>query len=170
MNVEDILEIHLERNDKKRAVERERKEQVFFNKCLRAIDGKMAYRYFCDVVDRTLGMDSYYSSSFILVNYFFENDLYLEMSITDWLSRDDGPIMKSKYEAGKMFPEFALISDNPKDIIEMANKVYGLDLKWSDDYECDYFFSYSFDWNSFEPIDLDKVKKIVSEKIEEMIE
>lgn len=170
MNARDIFDVYVNRKEEERRVRRERETQVFFNKCLRAIDGEMAYKHFCDVVDRTLGMDSYHSSSFILVNYFFENDLYLEMSITDWLSRDDGPLMKSRYKAEKMFPEFAIISKDPEDIIEMANKVYGLDLEWDDDFDADFFFSYSFDWNSFEPIDLDEVRNVVAKQIEEMME
>ena len=156
------FDVYLDREEKKMDLETERENNIFFNKCLRAINGEDAYRYFCNKTAEILDVERHYSwcgPVYAIVNYFFDNDMYREMSLEDWLYSDDGPVIFSLFDMKKIFPEFALVCINEHKIVETANEKYNLSLEIDEDY----VWSLSFDWNSFTPIPVETVRQKIME-------
>lgn len=156
------LDVQLERDMEAYRQEEEIEKNKFFSKCLRAISGRDAYKYFCSKVAETMDIKEHYDwcdPVFIIVNYFFDNDMYKEMSLDDWLLSDNGPVIFSLFDMKKIFPEFKLICKNEHEIVHTANQKYSVDLKIIDSY----VYSLSFDWNSFEPIPVEDVRKKILE-------
>lgn len=156
------FEIAIERKEKERELEMERGDNIFFNKCLRAINGRNAYDYFCSKTADILDIGKHYTwcnPVYAIVNYFFDNDMYKEMSLEDWLYSDDGPVVFSLFDMKKIFPEFALVCRNENEIVDAANEKYNLSLEINGDY----VWSLSFDWNSFTPIPVETVRQKIME-------
>lgn len=89
-----------------------------------------------------------------ILNHYIEE---VDEDFESWLNKDDAPMIRPLSELRKIFPEFKYIEDDNK-LIETANKVYGLTM----DIDGEYFYSLSFDFNSFTPIDvgdIDTLKK-----------
>lgn len=91
-------------------------------------------------------------------------DYYIEEIDEDfeaWLYSDDAPLIRPVSDLRKIFPELILYNYmTDKEIIVLANKIYNVDLKL---YNGDYIYSYSFNFNSFEPISAQEVHKIKEE-------
>jgi hypothetical protein len=77
------------------------------------------------------------------------------------LYKDNAPYIVKASKMPVIFHEFKQLGSN-KAIMEMANKMYNLDLEYHyndtyGDYSDDYVFAYEFDFNSFEPVNLNEV-------------
>lgn len=99
-----------------------------------------------------------------IVNYYVDN---IDEDWVDWLTKDDALIIRPVSHIKKIFPELAIIKDDEYEIINLANKLYNLDIKT--DYDCvdgygEYFFAYSFDFNSFKPLPVNEIKAIKEER------
>lgn len=150
------------RKQKERDLERERENNIFFNKCLRAIKGEDAYQYFCSKTADILDIGKHYTwcdPVYAIVNHFFDNDMYKEMSLEDWLYSDDGPVIFSLFDMKKIFPEFALVCRSEHEIVDAANEKYNLSLEIRENY----VWSLSFNWNSFTPIPVETVRQKIME-------
>lgn len=96
-----------------------------------------------------------------LVNYYVDN---VEEDFLDWIHKDNGPFVKTPKQIIKIFPEFHNITKDARKIVKLANKIYNLDLKYNhDEYYGDYIYSYSFDFNSFTPINISEVIELKKE-------
>lgn len=95
------------------------------------------------------------SSVYHILNYYIEE---VEEDLEEWLNKDNAPLIRSKKELRRIFPEFKFIK-NDRDLVETVNKVYNLDLHMSD--EC--IYSLSFDFNSFTPINANEIHQIKQE-------
>ena len=83
-----------------------------------------------------------------------------------WLRKNDSPIIKTVNEFKRMFPELSGLCSDTLDMVELANNLY--DLKLKTDYDGiddpEYVYSYNFDFSSFTPINLQKIKELKTEK------
>lgn len=86
--------------------------------------------------------------------------------LNKWLRKNDSPIIKTVSEFKRIFPELSGLCSNTLDMVELANKLYDLELKTDYDGidDPEYVYSYSFDFNSFTPIDVGKIKELKTEK------
>lgn len=148
-------------------LKREKEKQLFFNKCLSKMDdGKIAYHSFelllCERFD--IEIEKLLNSPeaiYLVLNHFVEN---VDEPFYDWVNKNDAPLIRRADELPKIFPEFKCITDKPDKIVELANRIYGLDLKIShEDWYHNYVYSFSFDFNSFTPINLDEIKELKTE-------
>ena len=93
---------------------------------------------------------------------------YVESVDTDWdewLMSDNAPFVRPISQVKRIFPELAFIYDDVEDIVKLANNLYGLDLQTDyDGYSSSYIYAYKFDFNSFQPLDVEKIKSIKDEK------
>ena len=143
--------------------EQERKErQAFMDKCASKIrDGKFIYHLLGLALCERFKLDLKYNGEppyvvWDIVNYYVEN---IDEEWVDWLVKDDAPIIRPISHLRRIFPELASIKKDDEDIIELANKIYGLDIKTDyDGYSSEYFYAYSFDFNSFKPLPIDEIK------------
>lgn len=143
--------------------EQERKErQAFMDKCASKIrDGKFIYHLLGLSLCERFKLDLEYNGEppyvvWNIVNYYVEN---IDEDWVDWLVKDDAPIIRPISHLRRIFPELASIKKDDEDIIELANKIYGLDIKTDyDGYSSEYFYAYSFDFNSFTPLPIDEIK------------
>ena len=143
--------------------EQERKErQAFMDKCASKIrDGKFIYHLLGLALCERFKLDLKYNGEppyvvWDIVNYYVEN---IDEEWVDWLVKDDAPIIRPISHLRRILPELASIKKDDEDIIELANKIYGLDIKTDyDGYSSEYFYAYSFDFNSFKPLPIDEIK------------
>lgn len=162
----DNFEKYLEERRKKE--EEERRE--FFKKCSDKIrNGELIYHLLglglCERFNLKLGYDG--APPYVvwdIVNYFVKN---VDEGWVEWLSKDDAPLIRPISSLKKVFPELAIIKDDEEEIINLANKLYNLDIKT--DYDCvygygEYFYAYSFDFNSFKPLPISEIKTIKDER------
>lgn len=99
-----------------------------------------------------------------IVNYYFDNEI--EQDFDKWLHSDDAPFVCRFRDIGKIFPEIKEITDNKKEIIEIANKIYNLHLDYTYDYgygEYEDVYQLKFNFNDFTPINLKEIKDIKQE-------
>ena len=157
-NIEKQLEQYkIEREERKRKQEEERK--VFFKKCSNKIrDGEFIYDLLADFIAKRFNVDIKYCNTspvYAILNYYIDN---VDEDFVKWLYKDNAPYIVKASQMPVIFHEFKQLNSN-KAIMEMANKMYNLNLEYSynDDYGDDYVFAYEFDFNSFEPINLDEV-------------
>lgn len=146
----------------------EKERQVFMDKCANKIrDGEFIYHLLglalCERFKLDLTYD--YRPPYVvwgIVNYYVDN---IDEDWVDWLVKDDAPIIRPMSHLRRIFPELASIKKDDEDIIELANKLYNLDIKSDyDGYSSKYFYAYSFDFNSFKPLPIDEIKTIKDEK------
>lgn len=162
MSWEDDFEKQLE--EKRRKKEEER--LAFLNKCLTKLtDPELAYRCLALRIAERFEIESNWSRQFpgpvyaILNHYVNEVDEDFET----WLNKEDAPFIRKAEELDKIFPEFTFESSNRKKV-ELINKVYNVSLiYYHDEFEPDYIYSYSFDFNSFKPLDINKIHLIKGE-------
>lgn len=140
---------------------KEEKRMKFFNTCREKInDGTLIYRSLALFIAKRfkLHIDDYFdvdNSVYEILNYYIEN---VDEDFEKWLNKDDAPLIRKRSELRKVFPEFKFI-DSDKKLVDNVNNLYGLDLHLSDD--C--FWSVSFDFNSFIPIDVEEIHRIKEE-------
>lgn len=92
-----------------------------------------------------------------ILNYYIEE---VDEDFETWLYSDDAPLVRPLSHLRRIFPELILHNDiTNKEIIDLVNKVYGIDLKLDDDY----IYSYSFNFNAFKPIPAQEVHRIKEE-------
>lgn len=92
-----------------------------------------------------------------ILNYYIEE---VDEDFEAWLYSDDAPLVRPVSDLRRIFPELVLHNDiSDKEIIDLVNKVYDIDLKL--DYG--YIYSYSFNFNSFKPIPAQEIHRIKEE-------
>lgn len=156
--------------EKMKEYERKREEErlAFLKKCHDKItDDGLVYLGLSHILAHRFRIEEPYPGAdyppvvYDLLNYYVD---HVDGDFMKWLHSDDGPFVKTPKEILKIFPEFTGISSNARKVMKIANALYGLDMKYSgDDWYGDYIFSYSFDFNSFTPVDIDEVKKLKDE-------
>lgn len=150
--------------------EREREQQAFFKKCHDKIDsGELIYHLLGLGLCERFKLDLRYDGEppyvvWALVNYYVDE---VDENWIDWLSNDNAPLIRPISQLKKIFPELAAITDDGEKIIDLANKLYGLEIQT--DYDCcsgysKYFYAYSFNFNSFKPLPIDEIKAIKGER------
>ena len=98
-----------------------------------------------------------------ILNYYIDN---IDEPWEEWLNKDDAPIIKPIKKLREYFPELKAICDSDEDIIKIANNIYNLDIKTDyDGFDSQHFYSYSFDFNSFIPINIKEIKELKTEKM-----
>lgn len=97
----------------------------------------------------------------IAEHYIFNDEI--ECGFEEWLHSEKAPFLTPLYKIGIYFPEFKKITDDDYRIVELANKYYNLDLVIDDDWYSGYVYAFSFDFNSFTPINLDEVVELMKE-------
>ena len=123
-------------------------------------DGELIYDCLVLMVCNVFDIEARYcepSIAYTIVNYYLDNEIM--MNFRQWLYSDNGPIVKKEYEIRKVFPELNHIESLEK-LIEIANDVYGLDLKISGDNQV-YSMSFNYD---FDRIDIKTLQDIKIEK------
>lgn len=160
----DDLDEMMDEYERKKEAER----QAFLQRCHDKIkDGRTVYEGLSFIIAHRFRIDeSYHGSGFHDVVYDLLNHYVEEVDedFSTWLFKDDGPFVRPAREMVKIFPEFKRISNNPRKLVELANELYGLDLKYApNEYYGDYVYSYSFDFNSFTPINVDEVVELKQE-------
>lgn len=132
--------------------------ETFMKTCGEKInDGELIYRAAAFFIAKRFDVEipSYgdmNGSVYHILNYYVEN---VDEDFETWLNKEDGPMIRPMRQLRKIFPEFSFIKSD-SEILDTANRIYGLDL----DYIDDYFFSLSFDFNSFTPINVKEVHDI----------
>ena len=140
--------------------EKEEERRVFLQKCLDKMTGELAYNSFVLLICERFKIESRYCTpevAFILADHFVEN---VDEPFSKWISKNNAPFVRPISDARKIFHEFDFLTGD-EEIIDLANKMYGLDLKTT--YEGDYMYSFSFDFNSFTPIDITGVRELKNE-------
>lgn len=145
--------------------EKELKRQKFFEKCLSKItDGELAYDLLRLKLCKRFDIDTDFQPPeviYIVLNHFVEN---VDEPFMEWLTKDDAPLIRPASNLKTIFPELTVITENKYKLVELANKIYGLDLEVSVDYlGSAYIYSLSFDFNSFTPLPVDDVVELVRE-------
>lgn len=98
-----------------------------------------------------------------VLNYYIDN---VDEPWEEWLNKDNAPIIKPIKEIKKYFPELKKISNNEREIIKIANNIYGLNIETDyDGFDTNHFYAYELDFNSFTPIDIKEVKELKTEKM-----
>ena len=149
--------------------EQKRKErQAFMDKCASKIrDGKLIYHLLGLALCERFKLDLRYNGEppyvvWDIVNYYVDN---IDEEWVDWLTKDDAPIIRPISHLRRIFPELASIKKDDDGIIELANKLYGLDIKTDyDGYSSEYFYAYSFDFNSFKTLPVKEIRAIKEER------
>ena len=98
---------------------------------------------------------------YAILNYYVDE---VDEDFETWLNKDDAPLIRKARELPKIFPELVFKHRSNAKIVELANKVYGLELEFfSNDLGDDYIYAYSFDFNSFTPIPVNEIQSIKQE-------
>ena len=142
----------------------------FHEKAKSKIDTFLAYNLLCLRAAERYNIPikgSYYPDQdfpepiYIIVNNFVEN--IDDRTFEKYLRGKGAPLLREETEIRKIFPEFNFLENN-QEIIDLANKIYDLDLHlWIPYYGKGYVYSLSFDFESFTHIKLDKAKKLKDE-------
>lgn len=153
---------------KEKREQEEKERQAFMDKCASKIrDGEFIYHSLGLALCERFRLKLSYNGEpphvvWGIVNYYVDN---IDEDWVDWLIKDDAPIIRPMSHIKRIFPELALIKKDDDDIIELANKLYGLDIKTDyDGYSSEYFYAYSFDFNSFKPLPVSEIKAIKEER------
>lgn len=152
----DSFEEYLERKEQ----ERQHEYDVFMKTCKDKItSGDVIYRALALFIAKRFKVEipEYGDMSdavYRILNHYVEE---VDEDFETWLNKDDAPIIREVRELRKIFPEFKFIKNDHK-LVETANKIYGLSLRL--DYEEEYFYSLSFDFNSFTPIQVEEIHEI----------
>lgn len=124
-------------------------------------DYELIYTMLCDTIAKRYNVDNY-APVYELIKYYVNN---VDMNLMDWLYSDNAPFLVPTHKIGDYFPEFKGIAESDYEIVKLANKVYGVDLLL--DYDCctgGYVYAYEFNFNSFTPIDIQRLKVLKQEK------
>ena len=142
--------------------EREEKRQKFLNTAVEKMDnGELCYHAFVLLICERFNLKKRYGYvpdvAHVLAEHFINN---VDEPFNKWVYKNDAPFVRPLKDSREIFHEFAFL-ENDWEILELANKVYGLDLQV--DCEEEYMFSLSFDFNSFTPINIDGIKELKQE-------
>lgn len=98
-----------------------------------------------------------------VTDYYYEE---VNEPLNQWLRKDNSPMIKTVNDFKKIFPELSGLCSNVLDMVELANKLYNLELKVDYDGidEPEYVYSFNFDFNTFTPINVKKIKELKTEK------
>ena len=168
MNVEDIFDVAFERAcaEDRRIEERER--QIFLNKCLREISGDDALEFLLHKASKLLGCrGSLNEGVHVITEYYFDNQEHFDCSFEEWLTADNGPLVRHGIKG--LFPEFEFITDDKHEIAKLAKEKYGVELKF--DWEGYYVYSLEFDFRKInsQRVDLESIKEELKAKIMEVL-
>ena len=145
-------------------LKKEEKRKQFLQKGLDKMTGELAYQSFALLICNRFELDRRYHGICGLpdVAYIFAEHFIKEVDepFTEWINKNDAPFIRPLKEARKIFHEFDFLKDNVE-IVELANKLYGLDLEV--DYEEEYMYTFSLDFNSFTPVDITGLKELKEE-------
>lgn len=150
----DDFETYLKESEDRESLRREK----FFKLVSDTVgfDGELIYKLLCYRVDKRFKLIDSYAPTYKIVNHYIENGI--DMPFEEWLYCADAPFIVALYNIGRIFPEFKGIAKSDYQIVSLANKIYGLDLHI--EYDCcatEYVYAYSFNFNSFTPIDVDDI-------------
>lgn len=102
-----------------------------------------------------------YSPCWRVAYHYITSDM--DMGFKEWLYSEDAPFIKPLHMIGTFFPEFEDFARDDKHIVELANRLYGLDLQVDDDWYSNYVYSFSLNFNDFVPIDYGRVEELKRE-------
>lgn len=161
MNVSDVFEVAYRREKKEREAIEERERNIFFNKCLRHINGEDAYHFLAQKAAIILGHKRPNQGVYEVVNYYFDNLEHFDCSFEEWLRGDNGPIVRWGNDIKDLFPELAIISDDKYEIAEMAKKFYDVEIEF--DWEGEYMHSLEFNFKEINPkrVKMNEVKELM---------
>lgn len=127
-------------------------------------DGEFHYRLLVLRVCQRYKLSPEYvpNAAYAVVNDYIEK--MDDISFEEYLCGPSAPLIRPVKEIRKIFHEFSFLKTN-KEIVDLANKVYGLNLKIvsNGSYGDSYLFSESFSFESFTPINIDEVKTLKDE-------
>lgn len=152
--------------------EQEEKERLeFLNKCGNKVrdNDELIYRLLALGLCQRFNLKLSYNGEppyivYSILNYYVDN---INIDWDEWLMSEDAPLIRPISELKKVFPELAVIVDDNEKIVELANRLYGLELKTDYDHvfnHSDYFFATSFNFNDFKPLPVVEIKKLKNEK------
>lgn len=141
MNVRDVFDVAVERDIAESRAKEKREEQIFLNKCLREIKGPDAYEYLIHKAAKILNC-SVGEGVHTIVQYYFNNQEHFDCSFTEWLSANNGPIVRRGIEG--LFPEFEIITSSKYKIAKLAKEKYGVEIYF--DFEGYEMYSLEFDF------------------------
>lgn len=145
---------------------RELKRQKHFKQIADSIrDGNIILKGMSLIVAQRFGVDideEEHSPCWIIADHYIFND-DLDCGFMDWLYCENAPFLCRLSDVGKYFPEFRGVAKSNREIVDYANKSYGLDLKIDTDWYNGYVYSFSLNFNDFIPIDLEKVMGLKQE-------
>ena len=159
----DDFELYIKQSEDRRAL----KNQKFYKLVSDTIghDGRLLSELLALKVAERFDIDFdgvAYTPCYKLANHYILND-NIDIGFVEWLYCDDAPFLKPLHRIGKYFPEFKKITESDKEIVELANKFYNLDLKIDDDWYTEYVYSFSLNFNNFTPIKMDEVVELKRE-------
>lgn len=164
-NLRDLCwDVYIDREIQKDREVRDMERQKFLNKFLREIKAEDAYRIVCVKASRMLGCGtSIPEPVYDIVNYYFDNQEHFDCSFMEWLSSDNGPIVRKNIKS--LFPEFAIITQDEYEISQMVKQYYNIDIYW--DHDGYYFYSLEFSFKELNKIRIDM--KSIKEKMKNLI-
>ena len=125
-------------------------------------DGELLFELLTMKVNQRFRLEHYQCTpSYKLVNFYVTSDITL--GFNEWLYCDYAPFICSLDEIGRYFPEIKSIAKHDREVVKLANRLYGLDLKLDDDMFEPFVYAYSLDFNSFTHIKLDEIKELKQE-------
>ena len=159
----DDFESYIKQSEDRRAL----KNQKFFKLVSDTIghDGRLISELMALKVAERFDIDFdgvAYTPCYKLANHYIMND-DIEMGFVEWLYCDDAPFLKPLYRISEYFPEFKEITESDKEIVELANKFYNLDLKIDGEWYTKYVYSFSLNFNNFTSIKMDEVVELKRE-------
>ena len=155
----------IEKAMEERRRQREEELQRFFDKCASKInDGRQIYHLLALRLCERFHIDYTFEIPIVvfdLLDYYVEE---VDEDFEGWINKEDAPLIREASQLLRIFPEIACITENHYRIVEIANKIYGLDLRLcKEEFGEGYVYSYSFDFNSFKPIDMNRIKELKTE-------
>lgn len=143
---------------------KEEKRKQFFKKCSDKIrKGELIYQALALYIAKRYNIDTNYLPNviYIILNHYIEN---IEEDFETWIHKENSPLLRPAEQLPKIFPEIAVITTSEEQIIKIANNLYNLNLKYFNEEFCErYVYSLEFDFNSFTPININKVKELKEE-------
>ena len=146
--------------------QREKELQLFSNK-VRFTDNETLYHAYLLLICERFNLLFDYNIphvAYLLLDYYIAN---VSESFMKWLYNTQGPFVRKGDEIKRIFHEIPY--ENLSDLIDSVNVLYNLDLHISDEYDCcegygeNYVYSFSFDFNSFTPINVKEIRELKNE-------
>ena len=162
----DKLEEKLEKRREERRQKREEEKNKFSKKVVDKIrDGELIYQSLALFTAKRYNLDTDYNIPnpvYIILNHYFNEDIEEDFKV--WLNKENSPLIREARELKKIFPEIYELTQKEREIVEIANQLYGLNLQYYKEiYEVPYIYSFEFDFNSFVPIDTSEITELQKE-------